>query len=50
MLLSGCTVIIALCGLWVSGIGFIGKLGLAAAVTVVTAVLGALTLVPACSG
>ncbi|MFE5245656.1 MULTISPECIES: MMPL family transporter [unclassified Streptomyces] len=50
VLLSGCTVIIALCGLWVSGIGFIGKLGVAAAVTVVTAVLGALTLVPAMLG
>ncbi|MET8172351.1 MMPL family transporter [Streptomyces clavifer] len=50
VLLSGCTVIVALCGLWVSGIGFIGKLGLAAAVTVVTAVLGALTLVPAVLG
>ncbi|MFF4243754.1 MMPL family transporter [Streptomyces sp. NPDC001822] len=50
VLLSGCTVIIALCGLWVSGIGFIGKLGVAAAVTVVTAVLGALTLVPAILG
>ncbi|MER5770992.1 MMPL family transporter [Streptomyces sp. NPDC001985] len=50
VLLSGCTVIIALSGLWVSGIGFIGKLGLAAAVTVVTAVAGALTLVPALLG
>ncbi|WP_405643312.1 MMPL family transporter [Streptomyces uncialis] len=50
VLLSGCTVIIALSGLWVSGIAFIGKLGLAAAVTVVTAVLGALTLVPALLG
>ncbi|MFI6289510.1 MMPL family transporter [Streptomyces sp. NPDC051018] len=50
VLLSGCTVIIALTGLWVSGIGFIGKLGLAAAVTVVTAVLGAITLVPAVLG
>ncbi|MFI1014405.1 MMPL family transporter [Streptomyces sp. NPDC020965] len=50
VLLSGGTVIIALSGLWVSGIGFIGKLGLAAAVTVVTAVLGALTLVPALLG
>ncbi|MEU3603517.1 MMPL family transporter [Streptomyces sp. NPDC006798] len=50
VLLSGCTVVIALSGLWVSGIGFIGKLGLAAAVTVVTAVLGALTLVPAVLG
>ncbi|MCX4963557.1 MMPL family transporter [Streptomyces sp. NBC_00654] len=50
VLFSGCTVIIALSGLWVSGIGFIGKLGLAAAVTVVTAVIGALTLVPAILG
>lgn len=50
VLLSGCTVIIALCGLWVSGIGFIGKLGVAAAVTVVTAVLGALTLVAGDAG
>ncbi|MEV4875561.1 MMPL family transporter [Streptomyces cyaneofuscatus] len=50
VLLSGCTVIIALSGLWVSGIGFIGKLGLAAAVTVVTAMIGALTLVPAILG
>ncbi|MFI2367648.1 MMPL family transporter [Streptomyces sp. NPDC018833] len=47
VLVSGCTVVIALSGLWVSGISFIGKLGLAAAVTVVTAVLGAITLVPA---
>ncbi|WP_256106206.1 MMPL family transporter [Streptomyces sp. ODS05-4] len=50
VLVSGCTVIIALSGLWASGISFIGKLGLAAAVTVVTAVLGALTLVPAMLG
>ena len=50
MLLSGCTVIIALAGLWVSGVSFICKLGVAAAVTVVSAVLGALTLVPAVLG
>ncbi|MFE0462324.1 MMPL family transporter [Kitasatospora sp. NPDC058965] len=50
VLVSGCTVIIALTGLSVSGIGFIAKLGLAAGVTVVTAVLGALTLVPAMLG
>ncbi|MCK8677650.1 MMPL family transporter [Streptomyces lichenis] len=50
VLVSGCTVIIALSGLWASGISFIGKLGLAAAVTVVTAVLGAVTLVPALLG
>ncbi|GAA2766943.1 MMPL family transporter [Streptomyces paradoxus] len=47
---SGCTVIIALAGLSASGVGFIGLLGLAAAVTVVSAVVGALTLVPALLG
>ncbi|MDH6565810.1 RND superfamily putative drug exporter [Streptomyces sp. SAI-208] len=50
VLVSGCTVIIALAGLSASGVGFIGNLGLAAAVTVVSAVLGALTLVPALLG
>jgi RND superfamily putative drug exporter len=50
VLVSGCTVIIALTGLSVSGVSFISKLGLAAAVTVVTAVVGALTLVPALLG
>ncbi|WP_282695298.1 MMPL family transporter [Streptomyces sp. CC208A] len=50
VLVSGCTVIIALSGLWASGVTFIGKLGLAAAFTVVTAVLAALTLVPALLG
>ncbi|MYV66849.1 MMPL family transporter [Streptomyces sp. SID2131] len=50
VLVSGCTVVIALSGLWVSGVTFIGRLGLAAAFTVVTAVLSALTLVPALLG
>ncbi|MFD9487545.1 MMPL family transporter [Streptomyces sp. NPDC059991] len=50
VLVSGCTVIVALAGLWFSGIGFIGKLGVAAMVTVISAVLGALTLVPALLG
>jgi RND superfamily putative drug exporter len=50
VLVSGTTVIIALAGLYASGVGFIGKLGLAAAITVVSAVLGALTLVPALLG
>jgi putative drug exporter of the RND superfamily len=50
VLVSGTTVIIALAGLYASGVSFIGKLGLAAAVTVVTAVAGALTLVPALLG
>ncbi|MET7481028.1 MMPL family transporter [Streptomyces sp. NPDC005648] len=50
VLVSGCTVIIALGGLYASGVSFIGKLGLAAATTVVSAVIGALTLVPALLG
>ncbi|MFI7388077.1 MMPL family transporter [Streptomyces sp. NPDC049813] len=50
VLVSGCTVIIALAGLSVSGVSFISKLGLAAAVTVVSAVAGALTIVPALLG
>ncbi|MGW6008108.1 MMPL family transporter [Streptomyces sp. NPDC055210] len=50
VLVSGCTVIVALGGLSVSGVAFIGKLGVAAAVTVVSAVVGALTLVPALLG
>ena len=50
VLVSGCTVIVALAGLYVSQVSFIGKLGVAAAVTVVTAVAGAITLVPALLG
>ena len=50
VLVSGCTVIVALAGLYVSRIQFIGRLGAAAAVTVVTAVIGALVLVPALLG
>ncbi|MCL6669116.1 MMPL family transporter [Streptomyces panaciradicis] len=50
VLVSGCTVIIALGGLYASDVSFIGKLGLAAAVTVVSAVAAALTLVPALLG
>ncbi|GHE46328.1 membrane protein [Streptomyces cellulosae] len=50
VLVSGCTVIVALAGLSASGVSFIAKLGVAAAVTVVSAVLGALTLVPALLG
>ncbi|WP_128374489.1 MMPL family transporter [Streptomyces cavernae] len=50
VLVSGTTVIVALAGLSVSGVSFISLLGLAAAVTVVSAVAGALTLVPALLG
>jgi RND superfamily putative drug exporter len=44
------TVIVALLGLYVSGISFIGKLGLAAGITVAVAALSAITLVPALLG
>ncbi|MEU2085069.1 MMPL family transporter [Streptomyces albus] len=47
VLFAGLTVIIALCGLGVVGIPVLTKMGLAAAGTVVLAVLIALTLVPA---
>ncbi|MGF1427889.1 MMPL family transporter [Kitasatospora sp. LaBMicrA B282] len=50
VIVSGCTVVIALAGLTVSRVSFIGKLGVAAMITVVTAVLGAVTLVPALLG
>ncbi|RYV51710.1 MMPL family transporter [Pengzhenrongella frigida] len=47
---AGATVIIALAGLTVVGIGFLAKMGLAAAATVLVAVLVALTLSPALLG
>ncbi|HLH99333.1 MAG TPA: MMPL family transporter, partial [Acidimicrobiales bacterium] len=50
VLVAASTVIIAVLGLYASGIGFIGKLGLAASITVAVAALGAVTLVPALLG
>jgi putative drug exporter of the RND superfamily len=50
VVVAALTVVIALLGLYVSGITFIGKLGLAAGVTVAVAALGACTLVPALLG
>ena len=47
VLVAAGTVSIALLGLYASGITFIGQLGFAAVFTVVTAGLGAVTLVPA---
>ena len=47
IVIAATTVVIAMCGLYASGIAFIGKLGLAAAITVAVAALAALTLVPA---
>jgi RND superfamily putative drug exporter len=50
VLTAGITVVIALVGLAVAGIPFLTEMGLAAAATVVVAVLLALTLVPAVLG
>ncbi|MFF5991444.1 MMPL family transporter [Prauserella flavalba] len=50
VLIAGTTVVIALLGLFAVGVGFIGKLGLAAAITVLTAAATAVTLVPALLG
>ena len=44
---AGLTVVIALAGLFVVGIPFLTQMGVAAAATIVAAVLVALTLVPA---
>jgi RND superfamily putative drug exporter len=47
VVVAAVTVVIAMLGLYGSGISFIGKLGLAASITVAVAALSALTLVPA---
>jgi RND superfamily putative drug exporter len=50
VLVAASTVAVAMLGLYASGIAFIGLLGLAAVFSVVTAALGAVTLVPALLG
>lgn len=50
ILTAASTVVIAMLGLYASGISFIGKLGLAAAIAVAVAAAAALTLVPALLG
>jgi putative drug exporter of the RND superfamily len=47
VLVAALTVVIALLSLYASGLTYIGKLGLAAGITVVVAALGAITVVPA---
>jgi RND superfamily putative drug exporter len=47
---AGGTVVFAICGLWFSGIAFIGIIGLASAIAVLLMVTGALTLLPAVLG
>ncbi|MFG2961212.1 MMPL family transporter [Streptomyces sp. NPDC048291] len=50
VLTAALTVIVALLGLYASGMTFIGKLGLAAGITVAVGAISALTLVPALLG
>jgi putative drug exporter of the RND superfamily len=50
VLFAGATVVIALGGLWLVGVPFLSAMGLAAAGTVLTSVLVALTLLPALLG
>jgi RND superfamily putative drug exporter len=47
---AGITVAIALLGLWISGIAFVGMMATAAAIVVVVAVVAATTLLPALLG
>ncbi|MBA9003240.1 MMPL family transporter [Thermomonospora cellulosilytica] len=47
---AGGTVVFAICGLFLSGITFVGRIGIAAALAVAVMVLAALTLLPAILG
>jgi RND superfamily putative drug exporter len=50
IVVAGGTVVVSILGLYVSGVAFVGSLGLAAAVVVALTMLAALTLVPAFMG
>src|SRR4029077_227209 len=50
IVVAGCTVAVSVLGMYIAGVGFVGSLGLAAAVVVVVTVVSALTLVPAFMG
>ncbi|TYB40932.1 MMPL family transporter [Actinomadura chibensis] len=50
VLFAGGTVVFAICGLFLSGIAFIGRIGFAAALAVAVMVVAALTLLPAILG
>ncbi len=50
VLVAGGTVVIAILGLYVSGVPFVGALGLSSAIVVAVTVLAALTLIPAMLG
>ncbi len=50
VVVAGATVVIAILGLWISGIPFVGLLGTASAIVVTVAVLAAITALPALLG
>ena len=50
IVVAGSTVAVSVLGLYISGVSFVGSLGLAAALVVVVTMLAALTLVPAFMG
>jgi putative drug exporter of the RND superfamily len=50
IVVAGTTVVISILGLYISGVGFVGALGLAAAIVVAITMAAALTLVPAFLG
>jgi putative drug exporter of the RND superfamily len=50
IVVAGSTVAVSVLGLYISGVGFVGSLGLAAATVVVVTMISALTLLPALMG
>jgi len=50
IVVAGSTVVVSILGLYVSGVPFVGAMGLASAIVVVVAMLAALTLMPAFMG
>ena len=50
IVVAGSTVAVSVLGLYISGVGFVGSLGLAAAIVVVITMISALTLLPALMG
>ena len=50
VLFAGVTVVLAILGLWISGIAFVGMMATASAIVVAVAVVAALTLLPALLG
>jgi RND superfamily putative drug exporter len=50
IVVAGSTVAVSVLGLYISGVGFVGSLGLAAAIVVIITMISALTLIPAFMG